>query len=70
MEAYGHGVSTGKVHDLVVALGAASGISRSEVSRICAGLDDEMAAFRARPLRHVEFPLPVLRRHRAPRGAI
>ena len=33
MEAYLHGVSTRKVDDLVKALGAASGISRSEVSR-------------------------------------
>jgi transposase-like protein len=56
MEAYVHGVSTRKVDDLVAALGAASGISKSEVSRICAGLDAEMAAFRARPLSHVEFP--------------
>ena len=56
MEAYVHGVSTRKVDDLVTALGAASGISKSEVSRICAGLDEEMAAFRTRPLGHVEFP--------------
>ncbi len=56
MEAYVHGVSTRKVDDLVAALGAASGISKSEVSRICAGLDEEMTAFRARPLGHVEFP--------------
>ena len=35
MEAYVHGVSTRKVDDLVQALGAASGISKSEVSRIC-----------------------------------
>ena len=56
MEAYVHGVSTRKVDDLVQALGAASGVSRSEVSRICTGLDAEMAAFRARPLGHVEFP--------------
>jgi transposase-like protein len=34
MEAYVHGVSTRKVDDLVKALGAASGISKSEVSRI------------------------------------
>ena len=40
----------------MAALGAASGISKSEVSRICAGLDAEMAAFRSRPLGHVEFP--------------
>lgn len=51
-----HGVSTRKVDDLVGALGAASGISKSEVSRICAGLDDEMAAFRTRSLGHIEFP--------------
>jgi transposase-like protein len=56
MEAYVHGVSTRKVDDLVAALGAASGISKSEVSRICAGLDAEMAAFRSRRLDHVEFP--------------
>jgi transposase-like protein len=56
MEAYVHGVSTRKVDDLVAALGAASGISRSEVSRICTELDAEMEAFRTRPLGHVEFP--------------
>ena len=56
MEAYVHGVSTRKVDDLVAALGAASGIPKSEVSRICAGLDEEMAAFRTRRLDHVEFP--------------
>ena len=56
MEAYVHGVSTRKVDDLVDALGAASGISKSEVSRICAELDAEMDAFRDRPLDHVEFP--------------
>jgi transposase-like protein len=56
MEAYVHGVSTRKVDDLVAALGAASGISKSEVSRICTALDAEMAAFRARALGHVEFP--------------
>ncbi|MEZ0165460.1 IS256 family transposase [Kineococcus sp. LSe6-4] len=50
MEAYVHGVSTRKVDDLVEALGVESGISKSEVSRICADLDAEVAAFRARPL--------------------
>ena len=34
MEAYLHGVSTRKVDDLVKALGADTGISKSEVSRI------------------------------------
>ena len=56
MEAYVHGVSTRKVDDLVSALGGDAGISKSEVSRICAGLDEEMSAFRARPLSHVAFP--------------
>ena len=51
-----HGVSTRKVDDLVEALGAASGISKSEVSRICAELDKEMEAFRTRRLDHVAFP--------------
>jgi putative transposase len=40
MEAHLHGVSTRKVDDLVKALGADSGISKSEVSRICADLDE------------------------------
>src|SRR3954449_3754724 len=40
MEAYLHGVSTRKVDDLVKALGADTGISKSEVSRICADLDE------------------------------
>src|SRR5690625_1349055 len=35
MEAYVHGVSTKKVDDLVKALGAESGCSKSEVSRLC-----------------------------------
>ena len=38
MEAYVHGVSTRKVDDLVQALGVDAGISKSEVSRICAEL--------------------------------
>jgi putative transposase len=56
MEAYVHGVSTRSVDDLVQALGADSGISKSEVSRICAALDDELEAFRTRPLDHTRFP--------------
>jgi transposase len=56
MEAYVHGISTRKVDDLVKALGAASGISKSEVSRICAELDRDLGAFRDRPLDHVRFP--------------
>jgi putative transposase len=56
MEAYVHGVSTRKVDDLVQALGVGSGISKSEVSRICGELDGDLDAFRNRPLDHVEFP--------------
>ena len=56
MEAYVHGVSTRKVDDLVKALGVASGISRSEVSRICGELDDDLDAFRNRRLDHTRFP--------------
>jgi transposase-like protein len=56
MEAYVHGVSTRAVDDLVGALGASSGISRSEVSRICAGLDEVVSGFRDRRLDHTEFP--------------
>ncbi|WP_138998880.1 IS256 family transposase [Rhodococcus zopfii] len=56
MEAYVHGVSTRSVDDLVGALGVGSGISKSEVSRICAGLDAEIARFRERTLTHTSFP--------------
>jgi putative transposase len=56
MEAYLHGTSTRKVDDLVKALGADSGISKSEVSRICADLDTEVAAFRDRTLTGMAFP--------------
>ena len=55
MEAYVHGVSTRKVDDLVKALGVGSGISKSEVSRICSELDRDLKAFRDRPLDHTEF---------------
>src|SRR5687767_13708819 len=56
MEAYVNGVSTRSVDDLVAALGVESGISKSEVSRICAGLDEIVGAFRTRRLDHIEFP--------------
>jgi transposase-like protein len=56
MEAYVHGVSTRKVDALVQALGADAGISKSEVSRICAEMDEELEAFRSRALGHVGFP--------------
>jgi putative transposase len=48
-EAYVGGVSTRRVDDLVKALGM-DGISKSQVSRLCAELDEEVARFRDRPL--------------------
>lgn len=56
MEAYVHGVSTRKVDDLVKALGVDTGISKSEVSRICAGLDVEVSTFRDRSLIDSQYP--------------
>jgi transposase-like protein len=56
MEAYVHGVSTRSVDDLVAAMGVDSGVSKSEVSRICAGLDEVIEAFRTRSLTHTELP--------------
>ena len=56
MEAYVEGVSTRGVDDLVEAMGVDSGISKSEVSRICAGLDEVVEAFRSHTLGHVGFP--------------
>jgi putative transposase len=48
-EAYVHGVSTRRVDDLVKALGM-TGISKSQVSRLCGELDAEVARFRTRQL--------------------
>jgi putative transposase len=48
-EAYVNGVSTRKVDRLVEALGLA-GVSKDQVSRLCQGLDEQVAAFRERPL--------------------
>ena len=50
MEAWVKGVSTRKVDALVAAIGSDAGISRSEVSRICQGLDNQIQAFLERPL--------------------
>ena len=47
-EAYVAGVSTRKVDQVVESLGLR--ISKSEVSRICQGLDEQVDAFRQRPL--------------------
>jgi putative transposase len=56
MQAWVEGVSTRKVDDLVAALGVESGISKSEVSRICAQLDTEVAAWRDRSLAEIAMP--------------
>ena len=48
-EAYVHGISTRAVDDLVQAMGL-SGISKSEVSRLCAELDERVHAFLNRPI--------------------
>ena len=56
MEAYVNGVSTRSVDDLVAAMGVDTGISKSQVSRICAGLDTRVDAFRNRTLGHINFP--------------
>src|SRR5918999_747223 len=53
-EAYVAGVSTRRVDDLVRSLGM-DGLSRSQVSRLCQGLDEEVARFRTRRL---EGPYP------------
>lgn len=54
-EAYVKGVSTRKVDDLVRAMGA-SGVSKSEVSRLVGELDADLAAFRERRLDGVRYP--------------
>jgi putative transposase len=43
-EAYIHGISTRSVDDLVKALGM-SGVSKSQVSRLCGELDEQVGAF-------------------------
>jgi putative transposase len=48
-EAYVQGVSTRSVDELVKAMGM-TGISKSQVSRLCAEIDDKIAAFLNRPL--------------------
>ena len=53
-EAYLQGVSTRAVDDLVKALGA-SGVSRSEVSRLCEEVEGRVREFLSRPLEG-EFP--------------
>jgi putative transposase len=56
MESYTSGISTRKVDALVEVLDGASGISKSEVSRICQGTGVQVKAFLGRPLDHARFP--------------
>ena len=48
-EAYVHGISTRAVDDLVRAMGG-SGVSKSQVSRLCAEIDERVNAFLSRPI--------------------
>jgi len=48
-EAYVHGVSTRSVDDIVKAMGG-SGVSKSQVSRLCEEIDEKVGAFLDRPL--------------------
>ena len=48
-EAYVHGISTRSVDDLVKAMGM-TGISKSQVSRLCQEIDEKVKAFLGRPL--------------------
>jgi transposase-like protein len=48
-EAYIQGVSTRSVDDLVQAMGG-TGVSKSQVSRLCAEIDERVGAFLNRPL--------------------
>ena len=70
MEAYIGGVSTRRVDALVAALGSQSGISKSQVSRICRDIDQQVQAFLARPLEstgyaYVYFPKAAALMHEA-----
>src|ERR687893_1413634 len=48
-EAYVHGISTRAVDDLVKAMGG-SGVSKSQVSRLCEDIDERVQAFLSRPI--------------------
>ena len=54
-EAYVNGVSTRKVERLVEQLGIQS-MGKDQVSRLCQGLDEQVAAFRERPLHDARYP--------------
>ena len=67
LEAYVNGVSTRKVDRLVEQLGIA-GMTKDRVSALCRALDEQVTAFRERPL---EGSLPVsVAGRQAPEGAL
>jgi transposase-like protein len=71
-EAYVQGISTRSVDDLVRAMGM-EGISRSQVSRLCAEIDERVRDFLARPIEgsaYTPTALSLARRHlrEGPRG--
>jgi hypothetical protein len=66
MEAYIGGVSTRKVDALVSALGSQSGISKSQVSRICQEIDEQVQAFLSLPLQEAGHAPAPLRHQREP----
>jgi len=73
MEAWVKGISTRKVDALVAAIGSQSGISLSEVSRICQGLDGQIQASLEQPLDGAHYPYLFLdatyaRRNRSAHG--
>jgi transposase-like protein len=56
MEAHVTGTSVRKVDNLVRAPGADTGISRCEVSRVCADLDEQVGFVADRSLAETTFP--------------
>ena len=60
-EAYIQGVSTRSIDDLVQAMGM-SGVSKSQVSRLCGEIDDKVNGFLDRSLEG-DWPLSVARRN-------
>ena len=63
-EAYVQGISTRSVDDLVKALGM-SGVSKSQVSRLCAELDERVGAFLSRQRKPVCWSSAVMQRRGA-----
>ena len=56
METYVYEVSTRKVDNLVAALGVDAGISKYQVSRVCADLDADVAVLKGRKLSEQTVP--------------